>query len=533
MTNHKKTSAGSNKSSKKNLLRGSAILVLIAAVLLLNIGMLFLPERYVAGDITKNKVYTISEETKSFLNSLDEDVTLYLIGADGSDTQYEYFLERLTEYSDRLTLKLPGKKRAKALLEKVGYSTEEIPSYYLIAESSKRCEIIDYTSLFFYETENEVLNEYGLTKMSWAEYAQYVQYYEKVAAQNSNYEEYLNYLLYDTFMYFQGEAMITAMIEYAIADIIPVNYAITGHGEKSYTGSILEHMLSTYGNTYVSLELSLVEEIPEDAATLLIQAPEKDYSASEILMLRAYLERGGQVVAVTNEANLSMPNLMSLMSSYGLSALSGAVGEVIVSKDSGNETGEEVTEETEEKTKESLNYELEVSVNTQHDALALGKEENAFTPVITGGNALLFGENGDSSLILSPLLTTSESAFVGDNTEDRGERILAASAENATGAHLLWFTGAESYCMSVMDVQSGLYDSATAITNNFCIYLVMGWANLRYESNVILPEAVNYSSDYLGATGSDLLIFGLIFLVCIPTAVIVAGVIVRYKRKQI
>jgi hypothetical protein len=118
-------------------------------------------------------------------------------------------------------------------------------------------------------------------------------------------------------------------------------------------------------------------------------------------MLRAYLRRGGQITVLTDEENLAMPNLMSLMAAYGMSAEKGAVGEAITVKDNAAQEGENL-----EKTEFSSS--VAVKVNTQHEALAsLDQLSSLQTPTITGGNAISMQKDAQPSLLLTALLTTS------------------------------------------------------------------------------------------------------------------------------
>ena len=116
-----------------------------------------------------------------------------------------------------------------------------------------------------------------------------------------------------------------------------------------------------------------------------------------------------------------MPNLTSLLSSYGLSAEVGAVWDEVEVK-----SAEEGENAEEAQTKTEWQSAVSVTINNGHDSMAMSDSEaSQLTPVITGGNAISFAETDDSSLILSPILTTSEHASIEKDPDGQGEKVLA------------------------------------------------------------------------------------------------------------
>ncbi|MBQ9086977.1 MAG: Gldg family protein [Clostridia bacterium] len=523
MKKEKNRTVGTSVSREKKGILFTVVLVI--AAILLNLGAALIPGRYRTADASASDYYTLADSTKTFLSILDEDVTVYLINAGGNDQRFEYFLRRFCQYSKHLSLRYVDLEDSAALLEKVGATTDQLTSvgYCVMLESEKRSEIIDYNSLFYYETANSTLTQLGMSQMSVSDYYSWLNTFYSYASQDESYVTYLDALLNETDMYFQGQGVICAMMEYVVADVLPLHYVVTGHGEMDFSSSLLAGMLSTYGETYGVLDVTATASIPEDAASLLIMSPAEDYSAAEIDMLKAYLNRGGQVTVVTGESHLTMPNLMSLMAYYGMSAIPGFVGMDVEAEETEEETDGEETLETE------TVYSLDVQVNTQHDAFAAGASETTLAPVIKNGNAITFGSTGDASLLLTSLLTTSDKAFIGEDRTTMGQKTLAAAAETAAGAHLLWFTGAESYTVSLADLST----NSDAVYNNFCLYLAKDWATLKYESTVENPEATLYQMDYASPTDAQVTVFGVLVIGLIPLTLVGVGVVLWYKRKKV
>lgn len=510
-----------NKSFKKGAVL--TVIVLVIAAMALNAVSWLLPRSLTQKDITQNQLYTLSEDVDAFLQNLDREITLYFIDADGNDQRFEYFIERLVSRSSKITLKKIALDDSESLLKKWNLSVNDLASvgYCLIAESDKRTEIVDYSSLFYYQVTNSTLNSMGLTQLSASEYMYYVSYF----SQNASYETYLSYLVNESYRYFQGETVMAAMLEYVAAEVIPVHYVLSGHGEYRISSSALSEIAAYSGKSYQTLDLRMTTEIPEDAASVIALAPESDYSATQIQMMRSYLEQGGQMIFVTNEKIFSMPNLMDLLASYGMTATEGAVGEIIT-------VTEENEEENEEETEESVQFSdsVTVTMNTQHDSLApLDQITGLPAPVIIGGNALKLDNGISASLIVTPLLTTSEQAYIGEDTENLGKRILAASAETSDGARLLWFTGADSY---LADAEEITESSDPRLSNAYCIYVASEWTDLSYESKLNYPDAVGYDTGFLQASTSDATAFGIFMVFVIPAAIVGCGLVIVYQRKK-
>ena len=312
------------------------MLVSLALVLLaVNAALLFVPSRYTELDVTSADNYTLTDGTESYLSSLGRDVTLYLIDNNGEDIRFEYFIERFSDSGKRISLERLDISDAQDVLAEAGTDASaltDIP-YALVLKTDKRAEIIDYYSLFYYYNTNSTLIEFlqsyfgfeGSYSLSVPQYQTYADYLEQYSSMDTSYQTYYYYLVDGSVLYFQGESVLCAAIEYVCADIIPQKYVLTGHGEYAMSGSAIEGVFTLFGESCKMLDITSVDKIPEDAASVYVSAPTSDYSEREIAMLKEYLDGGGTAVFITNESNLGMKNIMSLMSYYGMSATSGAV----------------------------------------------------------------------------------------------------------------------------------------------------------------------------------------------------------------
>ncbi len=488
------------------------ISLLILAAILLNLILLLIPARARFWDVSANKLYTLSAETKEYLSELDEPVTLYLLNSDGSDAQFEYYLEHFCTYSNRLDFRIADAEDCETLLARAGTSSENIASNTLILDGERRTAVLQYSDLFYYTTDNQSLNEMGFGEMTPSQY----EYYVAMFSQSEQYTDYLALLLNEVQLYFGGEAALLTMLEYVRAEIIPTHYVLTGHGESDLSSTLYAQISLSFGGGYRVLDFASASSVPADAASVLLFAPTEDYSTEKIEALRTYVEGGGLLTVVTGTQQLSFPNLSSFLGEYGLSATSDVVMEEIRVLDE-----EEIEEPT-----VMISDSVDVIVHTEHGAMATLDLEGV-APMITKGNAISFRET-EKPFDRQAILTTSSGAMLGEDPATKGKKVLAAAVEAVEGGKLVWFTGAESFAVSSEEMSDD-----SAVYNAYCLYLVRDWTNLTYESTVTLPDEVCYDASYLQMTGEGTLFLMIVSVVLIPISILAVGFVICRRRKKV
>jgi ABC-2 type transport system permease protein len=191
---------------------------------------------------------------------------------------------------------------------------------------------------------------------------------------------------------FDGESEITTAIDYVVSDDLPVIYALTGHGEAELSTTFSDSIEKANIET-TDFSLLNVDEIPEDADLILINAPSSDISDEELTMLKEYVENGGHLLVMSGplEENSSLPNLNSIIESLGVTINEGIVVE-------GNRDNYAFAQP----------YILLPNIESSDitDAL-IDEKSNVIVPISSGLTI------GSSSAVYSvtSLLTTSEDAF--------------------------------------------------------------------------------------------------------------------------
>lgn len=280
------------QSSKKLAFRGGSYSLIITSIVLAiiivaNVLVSALPASMTKYDISSTKLYSITSNTKAVVNKLQQDVTIYWIcQADEEDKVIETLLSKYESLSDHLTVVKKNPDAYPTFAEQ--YTDETVNNNSLVVESGDRYRYIAYDDIYLSETD-------------------------------ANYNSYTTA--------FDGEGAITSAIDYVISEELPQVYMLEGHGESDLPEGFSDQL--TKENIEVqTLSLLKVDEIPEDAAAVMIYAPQSDISEEEKDMLAEYVSKGGKLfVSAGPVEDVELTNLYSILEDYGVTANSGIVVE--------------------------------------------------------------------------------------------------------------------------------------------------------------------------------------------------------------
>ena len=189
--------------NKKYLKNGSYSVVIsavfIVIVLVINMIVGSLPSKYTEVDVSDQKLYSISDDTRKFLKDLDKDVTIYQVVQSGSeDETIEKLLEKYDEESDHITVEQKDPVVNPKFTSE--YTSDEVSSNSLIVVCGDRSKVVSYDSI--YESSMDY-NTYSYTTSA-----------------------------------FDGEGQIDSAISYVTSEDLPVLYTLDGHGEKELDSTI-------------------------------------------------------------------------------------------------------------------------------------------------------------------------------------------------------------------------------------------------------------------------------------------------------
>lgn len=257
----------------------------VAVVVAVNVILAEMPGTWTSIDLTSEKLYSLTEQTKEFVKNMDEDVTIYvMVKEENQDTTLGQTLERYEDLSDHITVEYVDPTVNPRFHTQ--YTDGQISTNSLILVGSKRNKVINY---------------------------------------NNIYESSFDYNTYtSTTTGYDGEGQITSALDYVTSDDMPKLYLTEGHDEYTLSSSFTS-ALEKENVEYETINLMEYEEIPSDAAALLINAPSRDFNSDDKDKIISYLENGGNVIMITGVTDQEMPNFNEILQYMGLSVADGLV----------------------------------------------------------------------------------------------------------------------------------------------------------------------------------------------------------------
>lgn len=261
--------------------------IVLAILIVVNIFVSVLPARLTRYDISASKLYSVTSSTKSIANALDKDVTIYWVVQAGEEDEV---IENLLSKYESLSAHISVEKKNPDVFPTftAQYTDAAVPNNSLIVESGDKSRYIDYSDIY-------------LTDVDYSSYS----------------------VVYS----FDGEGAISSAIDYVVCDSLPKVYLLTGHGEAELPEEFSSQLER---ENMQSEELSLLkaDAIPEDAACILIYAPESDISEAERSRLASYAAGGGAIMVMAGPVeDEPLSNLHALISEYGVESVEGIVVE--------------------------------------------------------------------------------------------------------------------------------------------------------------------------------------------------------------
>lgn len=467
-------------------------LIVLAALIAVNFIVLKLPTSYTKFDITAKKLYTLSDTTKRAIPNIGEEVSIYLLCSGGTDNSgnipnnlptLSTYLSKYAELSENVKFKVIDPVENPNFTSK--YTTDSLENYSIIVESAKRFKIINFSKLYYYYNE-----QYGeISSDQYSSVMAYLSYY----GQNVSFD-----------LCFDGESAITSAFDFVTTDNIPTVYTLNDHGETALSETLLADVEKDNINV---LGLSLMTaEIPSDAECLIMNVPTSDINKDEAEKLSAYLADGGHLMLTTSPAYTDLPNLMSVLEKYGLSAESGIIIE--------EETGSYYT----------YPYCLLPTASTESE-ITSSLAGNAYFMALGAHAINTSGEN------CTPLFTTSQSAYItpadaesAEKTEDSivGERNVSVLCENESGAKIIW---------TASDVFNDNLNQYTSGGNYKYFMSMLGSLAERTRITYEIP-AHTVGANFLVVSEAQATMWSAILIVLIPVAFAASGIVYWYQRRR-
>lgn len=301
--NNASSPAKKNGINKKYLKIGTfsitMTVVVIAVVVVVNLLVGELPSTYTKYDMSALNLYSIGDETKAVIDSVEDDVVFYIAAQRGSeDSTIEELLDRYAAMNSHISVKKVDPVTNPTFIEQ--YTSKQLSQNSVIAVSGKRSYAVDYNEIYTTTYSDEELY--------------YYYYYGQMPTGTP---------------YFNGELCFTTALDYVTRNDLPKAYMLMGHGETALSETYLEYFTAENIET-AELSILTLDSLPDDATAVIINNPTSDISAAEEEKLSAYLDEGGNIILITGALTYnskSMPNLSALAKKVGLESVDGLVME--------------------------------------------------------------------------------------------------------------------------------------------------------------------------------------------------------------
>lgn len=461
------------------------IAIVVALTVVVNLIASALPETYTQIDATSQKLYSITEDTEKYLDTLKDDVTLYvMVNKNSKDDNVDRTLQKYASASKHVKVKYVDPNVSPTFASK--YTDSDVTSNSIIVVCGDRSKVIDYNS-DIYEYSYDSSYNYSVTG-------------------------------YDC------EGQVTAAIQYVTSESTTNVYELTGHDESTLSGDFSEVFQKRFMNVG-SLSLLTVDAIPEDCQALFITAPQSDLSEDDLSKLSQYLGNGGKIYLSIDYSKWNdLTNFKKLLS------------------DNSIETTESLLAETDRSYYYQSPFYLLPNVENTEVSSSVAGMTQVFVPYSVG---LTYTGEDDSNV--TSFMTTSDTtsakaaaniaavqsqadaaniASVQDG-DTQGQYSLGMMVTNENGGELC-VLGSAMMCT----------DSANQIVSGHNATLFNGIVNAlvttddENSDNAVVIAAKDYTVSNLTVSANAMLVYGILWGIFMPIVLIIIGIIVWARRRK-
>ena len=315
------------KQLKHGMMATVLTLVFVAAVVLVNVIATVIFERYpLTLDLTKEKKYSISEQSEEYVKSIDTDVTVTIFSPEDNflalsdyTRQAVEVLKKFKQYNDRISYRFVDIDSNPDIVKE--YGSDNVTTYDIMFETNPTAEVkrtrkVTLVDLLTFNDELLTnLNNYGMS-------------IETLVAQMGGSVRFLQY--YGAYVEASraDEAFTSALM--AVTDPNPVTAVFTTGRKEADKLSYLQSLLTANGYQVKTIDITK-EEIPAETNLVVVPAPTVDYLPEEVKKLSDYLDNDGkmgkQMLYAGSVRQGETPNLDEFLEEWGIKIGTGLVCE--------------------------------------------------------------------------------------------------------------------------------------------------------------------------------------------------------------
>lgn len=465
------------KKLKKGGLTTITIALSLAVLIALNLGI---GKFNSSKDLTKNKIFTLSDQTYKVLDNLKQDVTIYGFYQSGQENYtVKTILDQYATHSKHIKIVYKDPSKYPQLAQKFSKDNNKVDIGSVVVENGSKFKVLDPNSFI----NADYSNPYTPTTQSLA-----------------------------------VEQSITSGILYVTSDKSTTIYTLQGQGESEISPQVA-NQLSLENYTVAPINLSLKDATLKEDSILFVSSPKRDLSQPEADTIKSYLSKGGKAIFLIDLTENDLPNFQSVLNYYGLSLQRA----ITVEGNSAYVSQNPISLLPDQKNHDILNSLI----------------DNNLRVLIPGAQSIGISQNKRSSLTIEPLLTTSKDSW--GKTNLKTDTLEKQTGDLNGPFNIAVAVTDKSNDPKVSDTKIVVVSNSTftssqviSLSNNANLDFFMNsvsWAQGKKDSISVRPKSLdNYT---LQVSGLSRLTASAFVVIVIPAVVLITGVVVWIKRRKL
>ena len=483
----KETSKFILKLKKKWLVDGTKTIILVLLIIAVFLGISYGMKKWdlTPIDLTEEKLYTLTDESKEKVKNIDKDVNIYFVGYDDTNSDLE-LAKQYKNTNEKIVAEAVKADDRPDLVQKYQIDSD---AQGIIVECGDRSKVLSADDLVTYDTST----------------------YETISI---------------------AEEKLTSAILSVVTDKMPKVYFLDG-----YSNFTLDKNMTTL-NMYLENEIMEVSQlnilstgnVPEDCETLVITTPSKDFDDVATTAITDYINRGGNILWLNAAmaTSVDLPNVNKILALYGVNPFT--VGIIRETDSSSMVSGSPdlifpnlgSSKITEDLYSKGVIFANATKINLVDDDTleSLGVEENDLATPSEGAyfrtdfnNSSSTAEEGEESK--SFVVGTELKKTISDENSDDKESTMIIYGEN-------YFAG--DYQLT----QNSQYPAVQLVNNKDLVLNSIAYLTDKEED--ITARKSTGTVTYTATTEQDRIVKIIIFAV--PIIIIIIGIIVWQKRRR-
>lgn len=470
----KKINIAESFRTKKTRYGGYATLMATVVIAILVVVNLIVGKLDWKADLTKNKLYSISEQTNKILDGLQKDINIYVFQAPGKeDKTVSTILNTYKGRSNKIKIEYRDPVRYPQFVKKYSAGGEDVSEGSIVVESGSKFRLI---------------SPWDLANYSYSQTGQPQP--ESLAI----------------------EQRVTSAILYVTSEKNPVIYALQGHGETAVPDEVKKQL--EYGNyTIQDLNLQLKDAQIDSEGALMVMSATKDLLAEEAEKIKAFLANGGRAIFLMDLVPTEMPNFQSVLNSYGI-----GLQKVIVVEGNPNYAAN--------------NPIYLFPAMGSHEIISPLKSGNlpVVLPLAQGIETLSIKK---ASTTITPLLTTSKNSWGKKNLETTTVEKESGDLNGPFNVAVAVSDSVDDKETKIVVVANSVFVGPQFAGNGGNLDFLMNSINwMNDQKDNISIAAKSLDTGILNMNTLQRLLFSGIVVVLIPLSIIIYGVMVWLRRRH-